>query len=410
MLFEYTLGLADDALVSAQRMGWWISRAPELEEDVAMANIGLDQLGQARSLLSYAGELEGAGRSEDDLAYLRDDREFRNVQLVERPMTDFGVAMARLLLFSTYQLHLYRALTTSSDATLSGIAAKAVKEVAYHVDHAGHWVLRLGDGTDESHARMQAALDAEWPYLEEPFAPVDDSLAGRVADPAEIRDAVLSDVRRVVAEATLELPEVPPALGGGRARPAHRAPRLPSRRDAAPPPFAPGGDLVSTQITPTTVPRAREIAATVLDPELPMVTIEDLGILRDVTEDDQRRVHVTITPTYSGCPAMETIRDDIVSTLEIAGYQHVDVEFVLSPAWSTDDLTDTGRDKLARAGIAPPGPAPVAGGPVPLALSVRCPQCGSLDTRESSRFGSTACKSLWVCRACREPFDHFKAL
>ncbi len=155
-------------------------------------------------------------------------------------------------------------------------------------------------------------------------------------------------------------------------------------------------------------PRAREIAAAVLDPELPMVTIEDLGILRDVTEDDQGRVHVTITPTYSGCPAMETIRSDIVSTLELAGYRHVDVEFVLSPAWSTDDLTAEGRGKLARAGIAPPGP--VHSGPVPLALSVRCPQCGSLDTRESSRFGSTACKSLWVCRSCREPFDHFKAL
>ena len=157
-------------------------------------------------------------------------------------------------------------------------------------------------------------------------------------------------------------------------------------------------------------PQARDIAASVLDPELPMVTIEDLGILRDVTEDDQGRVHVTITPTYSGCPAMETIRDDIVSTLELSGYQHVDVEFVLSPAWSTDDLTDVGRDKLAQAGIAPPGPVGVSGGPVALALSVRCPQCGSLDTRESSRFGSTACKSLWVCRACREPFDHFKAL
>ena len=156
-------------------------------------------------------------------------------------------------------------------------------------------------------------------------------------------------------------------------------------------------------------PRAREIAAAVLDPELPMVTIEDLGILRDVTEDDQGRVHVTITPTYSGCPAMETIRTDIVGTLELAGYPHVDVEFVLSPAWTTDDLTDVGRDKLARAGIAPPGPAGVPGA-VPLTLSVRCPQCGSLDTRESSRFGSTACKSLWVCRACREPFDHFKAL
>jgi ring-1,2-phenylacetyl-CoA epoxidase subunit PaaD len=155
-------------------------------------------------------------------------------------------------------------------------------------------------------------------------------------------------------------------------------------------------------------PRARRIAASVLDPELPMVTIEDLGILRDVTEDDQGRVHVTITPTYSGCPAMETIRDDIVSSLELAGYRHVDVEFVLSPAWSTDDLTDEGRSKLAEAGIAPPGP--VHHGQVALTLGVRCPQCGSLDTRESSRFGSTACKSLWVCRSCREPFDHFKAL
>ena len=162
--------------------------------------------------------------------------------------------------------------------------------------------------------------------------------------------------------------------------------------------------------TSTTMPRARDLAATVLDPELPMVTIEDLGILRDVSEDDQGRVHVTITPTYSGCPAMETIRTDIVSTLELAGYQHVDVEFVLSPAWSTDDLTDEGRDKLARAGIAPPGPVRSGDGPMALSLSVRCPQCGSLDTRESSRFGSTACKSLWVCRACREPFDHFKAL
>jgi len=216
LLFAYTLGLADDALVSAQRMGWWISRAPELEEDVALANIGLDQLGQARTLLSYAGELEGQGRSEDDLAYLRGDREFRNVKLVERPMTDFGVAMARLLVFATYQLHLYRALTTSEDATLSAIAAKAVKEVAYHVDHAAHWVVRLGDGTDESHARMQAALDAEWPYVDELFTPVDQSLAGRVADPASFRDAVLTDVRRVVTEATLDVPEVSPALGGGR--------------------------------------------------------------------------------------------------------------------------------------------------------------------------------------------------
>jgi ring-1,2-phenylacetyl-CoA epoxidase subunit PaaC len=215
-LFEYTLGLADDALVSAQRMGWWISRAPELEEDVALANIGLDQLGQARTLLTYAGELEGEGRSEDDLAYLRDDREFCNVKLVERPMTDFGVAMARLLVFATYQLHLYRDLAMSRDTTLSGVAAKAVKEVAYHVDHAAHWVLRLGDGTDESHTRMQAALDTEWPIVDELFGPLDDSMVGRVTDPAALRDAVLTDVRRVVTEATLDVPDVSPALGGGR--------------------------------------------------------------------------------------------------------------------------------------------------------------------------------------------------
>jgi ring-1,2-phenylacetyl-CoA epoxidase subunit PaaC len=215
-LFDYTLGLGDDALVSAQRMGWWISRAPELEEDVALANIGLDQLGQARTLLTYAGQVEGEGRSEDDLAYLRDDREFRNVKLVERPMTDFGVAMARLLVFATYQLHLYRALAVGTDQTLAAIAGKAVKEVAYHVDHAGHWVVRLGDGTDTSHARMQAALDAEWPYVDELFGPLDRALSGRVADRAALRDPVLADVRRVVTEATLVLPEIAPAVGGGR--------------------------------------------------------------------------------------------------------------------------------------------------------------------------------------------------
>jgi ring-1,2-phenylacetyl-CoA epoxidase subunit PaaD len=152
---------------------------------------------------------------------------------------------------------------------------------------------------------------------------------------------------------------------------------------------------------------AWKIAADVPDPELPVVTIGDLGILRDITEDDQGRVHVTITPTYSGCPAMETISDDLVEALTAAGYLRVTVEHVLAPAWTTDWMTDEARAKLAAYGVAPPGP--VGAGPVALTLSVRCPQCGSTDTRESSRFGSTSCKSLWVCRSCREPFDHFKA-
>jgi ring-1,2-phenylacetyl-CoA epoxidase subunit PaaC len=219
-LFDYVLALGDDALVSAQRLGWWISRAPQLEEDVALANIGLDQLGQARTLLAHAGQVEGDGRTEDDLAYWRDERDFRNVQLVERPQTDFGVAMARLLMFSAWQVELYAALARSADATLAGIAGKAVKEVAYHLDHAHHWVLRLGDGTAESHARMQAALDAEWPWLEELFDSswLDPALveSGVAADPAALRGPVLDRVEAVVREATLAVPQVSPAVGGGR--------------------------------------------------------------------------------------------------------------------------------------------------------------------------------------------------
>lgn len=219
-LFDYVLGLADDALVNAQRLGWWISRAPQLEEDVALANIGLDQLGQARSLLAYAGTVEGDGRTEDDLAYFRDERDFRNVKLVERPQTDFGVAMARLLLFSAWQRELYAVLMTSTDPTLAGVAGKAVKEVAYHLDHAQHWVIRLGDGTDESHRRIQAALDAEWPWLEELFdaSTVDRALvdAGIAVDPASLRERVLGTLTETVTTATLTVPEVTPAVGGGR--------------------------------------------------------------------------------------------------------------------------------------------------------------------------------------------------
>jgi ring-1,2-phenylacetyl-CoA epoxidase subunit PaaD len=153
--------------------------------------------------------------------------------------------------------------------------------------------------------------------------------------------------------------------------------------------------------------RAWRIAAAVPDPELPVLTIGELGILRDVTEDDQSRVHVTITPTYSGCPAMETISTEVIDALTMAGFLHVDVEFELSPPWTTEDLSPSARAKLAAYGIAPPRQR---SGPQMLELGVRCPQCGSVRTRELSRFGSTACQSLWVCRDCREPFPHLKTL
>ena len=151
-----------------------------------------------------------------------------------------------------------------------------------------------------------------------------------------------------------------------------------------------------------------DIAASVLDPEVPVLTIADLGILREVRQDADGRVHVQITPTYSGCPAMEAIRDDVRAAFAGRGYPDVSVGFVLSPAWTTDWMSEAGRQKLAAYGIAPPRPRRT--GAVSLTLTVRCTRCGSPDTRELSRFGSTACKSLWVCNACREPFDHFKAI
>jgi ring-1,2-phenylacetyl-CoA epoxidase subunit PaaD len=152
----------------------------------------------------------------------------------------------------------------------------------------------------------------------------------------------------------------------------------------------------------------RAIVAEVADPELPVLTIDDLGILRDVTVSDDGHVTVTVTPTYSGCPAMDSIRTDITQALADKGFQDVSVRMVLAPAWTTDWMTDAGRHKLLEYGIAPPQPR--AAGAVTVSLSPRCPQCGSAQTRELSRFGSTSCKSLWVCTSCKEPFDYFKAI
>ncbi|HET6166785.1 MAG TPA: 1,2-phenylacetyl-CoA epoxidase subunit PaaC, partial [Marmoricola sp.] len=198
------LALADDALVAAQRLTEWVARAPEIEEDVAIANIGLDLLGQARLLLSRAGARMTPPRTEDDLAYFRDEREFRNAQLVERPIADFAVLIVRLLLLSGYQLERYRGLLDSRDATVAAVAAKAVKEVAYHRDHARTWTLRLGDGTTESRRRMVAALEGEWPYLAE--------LLADLADP----DAALGWITGVLDEAGLAVPDVRDAVTGGR--------------------------------------------------------------------------------------------------------------------------------------------------------------------------------------------------
>ncbi|KOX30000.1 MULTISPECIES: 1,2-phenylacetyl-CoA epoxidase subunit PaaD [Streptomyces] len=160
--------------------------------------------------------------------------------------------------------------------------------------------------------------------------------------------------------------------------------------------------------------RARHVAEQVPDPELPMLTLADLGVLRDVEVGEDGTVVASLTPTYSGCPAMAEMRADVAARLRGAGYPRVEIRTVLDPPWTSDWITEAGRLKLAEHGIAPPGPAP-RGGPVPLVLSptrpaVRCPRCGSADTEETSRFAATSCKALWRCRACREPFEYVKEI
>lgn len=188
------LALGDDALVLSHRLGEWAGHAPVLEEEVALANIALDLLGQARLLLSMAGD-------EDELAYLREERAFRNVQLVEQPNGDFAHTIARQLYFSAYQRPLYEQLASGGSA-FAGLAAKAVKEVAYHQDHAEHWTLRLGDGTDESHDRMQRGVDALWRFTGELFEPVE----GLEIDWRSLRSDWLESVSAVLGRATLTLP------------------------------------------------------------------------------------------------------------------------------------------------------------------------------------------------------------
>ncbi|AHH95476.1 phenylacetate-CoA oxygenase subunit PaaC [Kutzneria viridogrisea] len=207
-LAAYCLMLGDDALIMSHRLQEWCTRAPELEDEVAIANIGLDLLGQARLLLARAGKADGTDRGEDEFAFLRTEQAFRNVRLVEVGNADFAFSMARLLVFATWRLALLQRLVDSVDPVLAAIAAKGVKEVAYHRDYAARWVVRLGDGTELSHQRMQNGLTAVWPYVGELFTghPVESRIG---VDPAELRaefDAVLA---QVLTAATLQLPETP---------------------------------------------------------------------------------------------------------------------------------------------------------------------------------------------------------
>lgn len=219
-LFDYTLRLADNALILGHRLSEWIGHAPILEEELALGNLALDLIGEAKMLYAYAGSIEGKGRDEDALAYLRDAREFRNVLLVEQPNGDFAVTIVRQLLYAAFVSPLWRELAVSTDATLAAIAAKAEKETAYHLRHSAEWLIRLGDGTGESHRRAQTALEHLWPYTGELFDadPIEEALiAGGVAvDPRTLRSEWDSTVDDCLARATLDRPTDGWMQRGGR--------------------------------------------------------------------------------------------------------------------------------------------------------------------------------------------------
>ena len=209
-LFSYVLRLGDLSLVLGQRLGEWVGHAPALEEDLGLANIALDLIGQARLLLSYAGEVEGRGRDEDQIAYLRDQGEYLNPTLVEQPNGDFGRTIVRQALIDAFQFELYERLAASADERLAAIAAKSVKEVRYHLRYSSGWLVRLGDGTLESHTRVQTALESLWPYTVELFAEddldramADSGIAPRLAD---VQAAWSARIDAILAEATLTRP------------------------------------------------------------------------------------------------------------------------------------------------------------------------------------------------------------
>ncbi len=210
----------DRALVLAQRLLEQITHAPEIEEDMALANLALDLIGQARALYSYAGEIEGAGRDEDDFAYWRDQGDFLNPLLVEQPNGDFAHVIVRQFLHDAFALPYWQAMTRSSDETLAALAGKSQKETAYHLRHSRAWVVRLGDGTAESHARAQAAVDGLWRFTGELFDAdeVEETLvtAGVAADPAELAHTWRAAVEDAMREATVEIPAGATMQGGGR--------------------------------------------------------------------------------------------------------------------------------------------------------------------------------------------------
>ena len=403
------LALADDALVLSHRLGEWAGHAPVLEEELALANIALDLLGQARALYSLSSGT-------------------RTNWLSARP--NGPSATASWWSSPTATSPAPSPASSSSPPTRSccteqlarlghPLAAKAVKEAAYHRDHAEQWTLRLGDGTEEGHERMQRAVDALWRFTGELFQP----LEGLGVDRRSRLDGAAAGLdgarHRTLAPATLTVPEGPRAGRGGRrgpAGPAHRALRPDARRDAASAPQPPGGLVVTG---PARSPPGRNCGSWTRPARCragprtagasrsrSWACCAACGLRGTGRGGGRADPHLHRLPGHRGHGRRHRART--ARARRARGHRPHGARARLE----TDDITAEGRRKLAEAGIAPPrgGAAPAGGGPVPLTLAVRCPHCGSTETDLLSRFSSTACKALRRCVACREPFDHFKEL
>lgn len=330
-LVPYLLLLGDSALVQGQRLCEWCGRAPAIEEELALMNVGLDLVGQARNWLEYAAELLNDGRDADALAFRRDERAYRNLLLVEQPNGDFAVTMTKQFFYDAWHFAVLQGLVGSNDERVAGIAAKALKEVTYHLRRSSEWVQRLGGGTEESRQRMLAAIPALWRFTVELAAGSDNEVhlaqAGIAADPLPSARPGSSRLARPSLRSSCRCPR-PPATStwtvAKACTPSTSAccwPRCSSCQGRTP--MQPGeliaGDRGARAPRGDDLARAWAVLAQVMDPEVPVVSVVDLGIVRDLGWR-AGHLHLVVTPTYSGCPATEVIEGDIRQALEQAGF------------------------------------------------------------------------------------------
>ena len=377
---DLLLALADDELILGWRNSEWTGIAPFLEEDVAFSSIAQNEIGHARALYELAAaEL---GTTADQLAFDRKPEEYRSAPLVELRRLEWARTIARHWLYETADEIRLAALKASDDQEIAGLAAKIDREEAYHRMHAEMWIDRLLS-TDEGHTRLDEAVDELWPYA---LGVLDEELRPELKARAQER------LGRALPDVEAETARRPRGgahgvVGGDDLRAAFRTARR----------------------TVVTADQVWEVLAEIPDPEIPVISLVDLGVVKDVAVDNGT-VRVDFTPTFMGCPALEVMQRAMEEKIaELGAVPEVRVR--LDDSWSTDDITAEGREKLRVAGFAPPTPRPAGRLElVQLQRGFRCPYCGSTETKLENLFGPTPCRSIRYCESCRQPFEQFKTI